>query len=172
VSLVSGCFGGDHHSAGHLSVAVSLPQAAPRLCNLGNHHCSTPAPPSSLRRYTLTCSPDGGSMPSPGRACRAIGDYLTRRNHLGECLGYFPDTWGDATVTGSYHGRPFHLKLEAGYSWCGQNGALLRDFWTLSTFPCTVLVLRSGPSPYDAKPGTAPIPAYEHWARASGCTSA
>ncbi len=33
----------------------------------------------SSARYTLTCGPAGGSAPDPGEACRAIEDFLSRR---------------------------------------------------------------------------------------------
>jgi hypothetical protein len=33
----------------------------------------------SAARYTLTCRPAGGSAPDPARACRALEDFLPRR---------------------------------------------------------------------------------------------
>jgi Subtilisin inhibitor-like len=34
---------------------------------------------SSATRYTLECRPAGGSAPEPGKACRALEDFVPRR---------------------------------------------------------------------------------------------
>jgi hypothetical protein len=62
-----------------------------------------------------------------------------------------------AAISGTFAGRLFKLRLSAGSSWCGQSRPLLRDFWVLSTFPCSNLVLRSGGRDFSK------------WARATGC---
>jgi hypothetical protein len=43
---------------------------------------------------------------------------------------------------GRYGDRPFHLTIDAGYSFCDQTPAVVRDLWVLSTFPCSNRVLR------------------------------
>jgi hypothetical protein len=96
-------------------------------------------------------------MPNPPAACRAIGDYLGRRHQAGGCIGSDAGPGSSAVISGTYARRPFRLKLAAGSSWCGQPPALLRDYWVLSTFPCSTPVVRSG--------GRSPT-----WPRATGCT--
>jgi hypothetical protein len=61
----------------------------------GSHQTVTPKPKTRLTvrtyrgqafaRYTLTCRPAGGSAPAPGAACRALEDFLPRReaSHAG-----------------------------------------------------------------------------------------
>ena len=153
---VAGCAGGRSTGptpAGRLQIAVRL---WPRSCPFGAlaRDCRNVAP--TVRGYTLTCDPAGGSVPNPRAACRAIGDYVKRRGEAGGCIGGLAGPGSTAVIAGKYAHRPFHLKLESGYSWCGQPPALLRDFWVLSTFPCSTLVLREGGS-------------YPRWPRATGC---
>jgi hypothetical protein len=164
VLVVSGCFGG--HSAatrtdasavaptGHLSLTIK--RLAGR-CSLGAPNAKCPALP--VRRFSLTCGPAGGSAPNPAAACHAIADYLKHIHHLGGCIGTLSGPGSTATITGTFANRPFHLQLEAGYSWCGQSRPVLRDFWVLSTFPCSTLVLREGGGPDPRR-----------WARATGCS--
>lgn len=140
--------------AGRLQIAVQL---LPRTCPFGavSKHCPNATPTRHL--YTLTCGPAGGTAPNPRAACRAIGDYLRRRGRLGACVGVLAPPGPTTVIAGTFAHRPFHLRLTAGYSWCGQPPALLRDYWVLSTFPCSTLVLRSGGR-------------YPAWPRATGCT--
>jgi hypothetical protein len=154
---VAGCGGGQSASptpTGRLQIAVRL---WPRSCPFGAlaRDCGDAAP--TVRRYTLTCDPAGGSVPNPRAACRAIGDSLTR-HQTGGCMGLAAGRPGSrAVISGTYARRPFTLKLAAGTSWCGQPPALLRDYWVLSTFPCSTLVVRTGGR-------------YPAWPRATGCT--
>jgi hypothetical protein len=117
--------------------------------------CRDAAP--SVHRYSLTCGPAGGTAPNPKAACRAIADYLSRRDQMSACAGVLLGHGSTAQISGTYAGRPFQLRLTAGYSWCGQPRPILRDFWVLSTFPCSTLVLRTGGN-------------YPRWPRATGCT--
>ena len=154
---VAGCGGGQSTSltpTGRLQIAVRL---WPRGCPFGAlaKDCGNAAP--TARRYTLTCDPAGGSVPNPRAACRAIGDYLARRHRLGGCIGGMTGPGSTAVISGTYARRPFHLSLESGDSWCGQPPAVMRDYWVLSTFPCSTLVLRTGGR-------------YPAWPRATGCT--
>jgi hypothetical protein len=111
----------------------------------------------AVDRYSLTCGPAGGSAPNPQAACHAIADYLRRRDRVGGCAGVLLGHGSTAQISGMYAHRRFHLSLTAGYSWCGQPRPILRDYWVLSTFPCSTLVLRTGGN-------------YPHWPRATGCT--
>jgi len=153
---VAGCSGG--HSAsptptGRLQIAVRL---WPRTCPFGALSRGCAGATATVRHYTLTCDPAGGSDPNPTAACRALGDYVKRRHHAGGCIGVLARPGSTAVIAGTYAHRPFRLKLGSGYSWCGQPPALLRDFWVLSTFPCSTLVLREG--------GSSP-----RWPTATGC---
>ena len=161
---LAGCFGGTSPPTPHGSASEVVPtgrlliavQLWPRSCPYGalGNRCMDAAP--TMHRYMLTCDPDGGSVPNPHAACRAVGDYLSRRHRFGGCIGIVAGPGSTAVVSGTYARRPFHLKLESGYSWCGQPPALLRDYWVLSTFPCSTLVVRSGGR-------------YPAWPRATGC---
>lgn len=162
---LAGCFGGASQpgtvktgaspaSAGRLQIAVRL---MPKACPFGalGTRCRGATP--TVHRFILTCDPAGGTVPNPPAACRAIGDYLTRRDQIRGCIGTLGGPGSTAAISGTYAHRPFHLKIESGYSWCGQPPALLRDYWVISTFPCSTLVLRTGGS-------------YPAWPRATGCT--
>jgi hypothetical protein len=120
--------------AGSLRLTVRF---VPGKCALGvlTPACKEATP--EVRHYTLTCGPAGGSMLDPARACAAIADYLGRRNQLGGCLGVDRGAGSTADLTGTFGHRPFSLKLETAYSWCGQPRPILRDFWILSTLPCS-----------------------------------
>ncbi len=117
-------------------------------------HCPDATP---TLHYTLTCGPAGGTAPNPRAACRAIGDYLKRRGQMDGCAGVLTPPGPTTVITGTFAHRPFHLRLAAGYSWCGQPRPILRDLWVLSAFPCSTLVLRTGGR-------------YPAWPRATGCT--
>jgi hypothetical protein len=112
---------------------------------------------ATVRRYALTCDPAGGTDPNPTAACRAIGDYVKRRDQAGGCIGVLAGPGSTAVIAGTYAHRRFRLRLVSGFSWCGRPLALLRDFWVLSTFPCSTVVVREGGR-------------YPAWPRATGCT--
>jgi hypothetical protein len=155
-SGVAGCAGGGSTSpapTGRLQIAVRL--GLGRL-SVRRAEPSLRGATATVRHYTLTCDPAGGSDPNPRAACRAIGDYVKRRGQAAGCIGGLAGPGSTAAIAGMYAHRPFHLKLESGYSWCAQPPALLRDCWVLSTFPCSTLVLREGGS-------------YPRWPRATGC---
>jgi hypothetical protein len=99
------------------------------------HACKNAS--GNLRHYSLTCSPPGGTMPNPPAACAAITSYLRNQNHVSGCPEALQAPGSTARLTGTFAHRPFHLKLEAGFSWCGQPKPILSDFWTLSAFPCS-----------------------------------
>src|SRR3954447_20855746 len=61
VLIAAGCAG--HHSAVAPKTRLTVRVTANR----------------SAARYTLTCRPAGGSAPDPARACRALEDFLPRR---------------------------------------------------------------------------------------------
>ena len=162
---LSGCVGGQSTPAprntgthlgptGRLQIGVHL---LPGRCALGARSTRCRDATATTRHYTLRCGPAGGDAPNPRAACRAIRDYLARRDQLGGCVGVLVGPGSTAVLSGTFAHRPFQLTLTAGYSWCGQPPALLRDFWVLSTFPCSTLVLRSGGR-------------YPDWPNATGCT--
>ena len=154
---VAGCGGGQSTGAtstGRLQIAVRL---WPRACPFGAlaRACENATP--NVRRYTLRCNPAGGSVPNPRAACRAIADYLTQRRHAGGCIGLAAGPGSTAVISGRHARSRFRLRITAGGSWCGQPPALIRDYWVLSTFPCSTPVIRTG--------GRSPT-----WPRATGCT--
>ncbi len=55
--------------AGHHAAVVPKTRLTVRV--MRNH---------STARYTLTCLPSGRSTPDPGKACRALEDFLPRRD--------------------------------------------------------------------------------------------
>ena len=112
-------------------------------------------------RYTLTCDPSGGTMPDAGRACAALVDLQHRR--LGGCIGVLGSTGPRAVIVGTFEHRHYQLALTAAYSWCGQTRPVLRDYWVLSTFPCSVKVLREAQKDVDMN--------YPAWPRWAGCVA-
>ena len=102
-------------------------------------------PCSARRQYSLTCDPGhaGGTMPDPAAACFALTDLATHRyNGMSGCEGGTP--YGGpstAVVSGLVDHRSYVLDLQSDNSWCGDPPrALLRDYWILSTFPCSIPV--------------------------------
>jgi hypothetical protein len=163
----SGCFGGGSVSpqavnplpvspSGRLSVVVTLRAGiTPTKIGAGT------TPSTTKHRYSLTCGPPGGTMPNPAAACKAVVDYIAHRGRSATCIGdlsLLPSS--SAMITGTFDRRPFKLALSA-YSWCGQPKPVMQDFWTLSTFPCSTLVLRTGGGK-----------SYASWAKATGCQAA
>jgi hypothetical protein len=120
--------------AGILTVTVRM---LPGRCALGVGRPGCGTANAAVRHYSLTCGPSGGSMPNPARACDAITDYLRRQDRPGGCLGVDRSPGSTADLTGTFGHRPFSLKLETGYSWCGRPQPVLRDLWILSTLPCS-----------------------------------
>jgi hypothetical protein len=51
-------------------------------------------------------------------------------------LGWTAGPGSTADLAGTFARRPFSLKLDTAYSWCGSPPRVLRDFWILSTLPC------------------------------------
>lgn len=98
-------------------------------------------------------------MPNPVAACKAVVDYIAHRGRSASCIGdlsLLPSS--SALITGTFDRRPFKLALSA-YSWCGQPKPVMRDFWILSTFPCSTIVLHEGQGRRS----------YAAWAKATGC---
>ncbi len=110
-------------------------------------------------RYSLTCDPAGGTMPHPRAACHAISNYRHQRTRRSDCFGEVIPT-ASASIVGAFANKPFRLRIDT-ESWCRASTPIMRDYWTLSTFPCTTLVLH-----------TTNISSYPDWARASGCAAA
>jgi hypothetical protein len=108
--------------------------------------------------YLLTCDPAGGTMPHPIAACHAIADYLgRRRGEGGACFGVLTRATAMASLLGTFRGRSLTLRIN-NESWCGASRPVMRDYWTLSTFPCSTIVIHTGNTP-----------SYASWARATGC---
>jgi hypothetical protein len=157
--VLSACLGGGggHATTAPSSAAREAIPAASRLRIVSKLGLGTPS--LVTHRYTLTCGPPGGTMPDPAAACSAIADYLHRGKPTG-CAGLLvlPEAISAfAAITGDFEHRRFKLRLSTA-SWCGVPRPVMRDFWILSTFPCTTVVTHTG----GAK-------TYADWARASGC---
>jgi len=131
--IAPGCLGSESQPSGRVSVVVTLGSGTSA---------------SATHRYTLRCGPAGGTMPGPDAACGALADYLKHRSDPGRfCSGFMPHD-ATATLIGRFAGHPLHLQISNG-SWCGASDALMRDYWILSTFPCSTLVIRySNQHPY------------------------
>ncbi len=165
-SGLAGCFGSGQSTlapdktgasvvpTGRFQLVVRL---VPGRCGFGalSAQCRDATP--AVNRYSLACGPAGGTAPNPRAACRAIADYLRRRDRMSGCAGVLVGRGSTAEISGTYARRRFHLRLTAGYSWCGQPRPILRDYWVLSTFPCSTRVLQTGGD-------------YPQWPRATGCT--
>lgn len=111
-------------------------------------------------RYSLTCDPAGGTMLRPGAACHAITNDLHQSGPTVACVGDGAPPTATAALVGTFAHKPFRLTLDTA-SWCGQSMQVMRDYWTLSTFPCSTIVLH-----------TTNISSYADWATASGCSTA
>jgi hypothetical protein len=134
----SGCLGSQAQPSGNVEVVVTL---------------GTGAHPAG-RHYTLRCGPTGGTMPDAHAACGALADYVKHRSDpMGFCSG-FTATVPRAVVRGTYDGHRLRLTLTS-ISWCGVSDAMMRDFWILSTFPCSTLVVRY-PDQHPYSKGIAP----------------
>jgi hypothetical protein len=121
--------------SGIVTVTVRM---LPGRCALGlqTRRCTTAT--AAVRHYSLTCGPPGGSIPDPVRACGAITDYLRDQNQKpGGCLAVGRGPGSTVNLTGTFGHRPFSLKLETAYSWCGRPRPVLRELWILSTLPCS-----------------------------------
>jgi hypothetical protein len=113
------------------------------------------------RRYSLTCAPTGGTMPNPHAACTAIADYRSYlkavTGPLYICRGLVVQPTASAVISGTYGGKHFSLRLD-NRSWCGASMRVMRDYWALSGFPCSVVLVH-----------TQNIQPYSRFATASGC---
>jgi hypothetical protein len=137
--IAPACMGSGSEPSGRLSVVVSLGPG-------GSH--------PAVRQYTLTCGPAGGTMPDAEAACEALADYLKHRDDPGRiCIGLVPRT-PSALVAGTFAGRRLHLQITPG-SWCGTSDTLMRDYWILSTLPCSTTVFRY-PNQHPYSKGIAP----------------
>jgi hypothetical protein len=117
----------------HRLLAV-LPILALAACAGGHAHV-TPKTRLSVQvtaghdtaRYTLTCRPAGGSAPDPGQACRALEDFLPRREASRAacpCALYM----NRIMVTGVVDGRKLSRPAEvSGCAACGLGGRAGHD---------------------------------------------
>jgi hypothetical protein len=152
-AVAGGCFGGSSSApSGKLRVDVVLQQPCPPN-TLG---CIFPGP----FHYRLTCNPTGGTMPNPAAACAALDDLTTHQRMGQPCRIVMPRITSWALVRGTYAGKPLRLKLVSAESWCGQPASVEKDYWILSTFPCSTVVLHLDNGDR----------VYADWARKSGCT--
>ncbi len=122
--LAPACLGSESQPSGRVSVVVTL---------------ASDTTHKATHRYTLRCGPAGGTMPAPGAACTALADYWKHRSDPGRFCSGFSATAPRALLTGTFDGHRVRLNLTS-ISWCGVSDALMRDFWVLSTFPCSTLV--------------------------------
>jgi hypothetical protein len=159
--LTAGC------TAGHARKTVGQrPPAADLVVRVRLDDCTLlmagPCRPFQ-RRCVLRCGPPRGSMPHVAAACAAVADLARTHPAPGaRCLrapDFAPST---AVVRGTIARRPFALRLSSGYSWCDQAPRVERDYWIVSTFPCSVRVIHTGAA------GSEP---YRRWAHATGCTA-
>jgi hypothetical protein len=161
---VCGCLGGAAHGqqtvTGHGSAqgVLTVTVRAAALCPPFVDNC--PGAPAQQHRYTLTCSPDGGTMPHPARACSALRDYLRPAgDRLVVCRGAAIPS-ASATLVGRFHHRRVALQITT-WSWCHRSMRVMRDLWALSAFPCTTVVIH-----------TQRIEPYARFAARSGCPMA
>jgi len=157
----SACLGGSGSAAPVTHPRVSPADRLAISVKLLPEPCSSGAIPPGCRdakpqlhRYALTCGPTGGTMPNAAGACAAIADLVAQNGNAGGCPGVLRGPGSTATIAGTVSGRPFHLQLDGGYSWCGPPANVMRDYWILSTFPCSHTPLHMAGS---------------HWAEATGC---
>jgi hypothetical protein len=152
---VSGCLG----SGGATS---TIPEMTAGLAAPHDHLAVTVTLGSDMglpitHHYLLTCDPAGGTMPRPRAACAAIGDYLRRGRPVSPCFGVLDRSTVVARLTGNFQ----HHRLALAFgpnSWCGESSPVMRDLWTLSTFPCSTIVIH-----------TQNIRPYSRFARVTGC---
>jgi hypothetical protein len=101
----------------------------------GGHAAVTPktrldvevSPGHGISRYTLTCRPAGGSAPHPGKACRALEDFLPKtRAGRAACACALYEKW--IRVRGVLEGRRLANLLEvSGCSACGLGAGARTD---------------------------------------------
>lgn len=161
VAMAAGCLGGSAAPppSGHLHVQVSLSFQRETPCETAAGCDDLIAVTHS---YSLRCGPAAGTMPNPQAACEAIDDLVTHHRRPMACMGVLRGglPQSTASITGRFANRPFRLHL-TNDSWCGQPTPVVRDYWALSTFPCSTTVIH-----YDYTHET-----YERWAHRSGCTT-
>jgi hypothetical protein len=120
----AGCAGSQSEPSGNVDIVVTLGTGA----HPAAHH------------YTLRCGPAGGTMPDADAACNALADYVEHRSDPMRFCSGFSATVPRAVVRGLYDGHRLRLTLTS-ISWCGVSDALMRDFWVISTFPCSTRVI-------------------------------
>jgi hypothetical protein len=137
---------------GAFTIRVTLNPCTPTMwgpCTPVSHH------------YSLTCAPNGGSTPNPNAACTAIADYesylkaVTGPQYI--CRGLAGPPTAIAVISGRYAGKHFSLTLD-NRSWCAASMRIMRDYWALSTFPCSTPVIH-----------TQNIQPYSRFASTTGC---
>jgi hypothetical protein len=156
----SGCLGSGRtgRPAPDVSARSARPAAAPTgrmavVVRLGLRTTRMPA----TRRYVLTCGPAGGTMPHAAAACSAIGDYPGRGRPGAACFGSEMPPTAATTLVGTFRRHRLRLAINPDL-WCGQTRPVMRDLWTLSTFPCSTIVMH-----------TQNIRPYARFARVTGC---
>jgi hypothetical protein len=81
----------------------------------------------SSARYTLACRPAGGSAPDPVEACRALEDFLRRREDSRiacSCALYVDRLMVSGELDGTRLSRPVEVSQCAA---CGLGGRALQD---------------------------------------------
>lgn len=167
----SACFGGSTSPTAPAGAASSGTTPIARPGALTIRVKLNPCNPTMLglcrsvgHRYSLTCAPAGGTMPNPQAACTAIADYTsylkTMTGPQYSCKGLVGPTTASAVVSGTYAGKHFSLRLD-NRSWCGASMRVMHDYWALSAFPCSVVVVH-----------TQSIQPYSKFAAVSGCDQA
>jgi hypothetical protein len=151
-----GCFGGGSATpSGELRIEVGSGQSR---CEGGSSPCAQVA--QITRSYSLTCNPTGGTMPNPEAACAAIDDLTTHHRAGQPCRIVLPQgPTVQALVRGTFAGKPVRLWLFPS-SWCGEPAPVMKDYWILSTFPCSTVVVHFDNGDH----------VYSEWAHKSGCT--
>jgi len=124
-AAASGCLGSAAQPSGKLRVVVTY---------------GTVGVSDATHAYTLTCGPAGGTMPDGEAACGALADYLKHRHDPGRFCSSLGAGLPKAHMTGTFDGRHVRLDLTS-VSWCGASDDLMRDYWILSTFPCSTPVM-------------------------------
>jgi hypothetical protein len=118
----SACMGSDHHASSDLEITVRVATSTAAIAQ-GEIAFRT-------ERYSLNCDrPPRGSMPNPANACTAVAD-LGLPHSPASCQGQREPVMGSVTVTGSFRGKPVHLRITTD-AWCGASADLREDYEAL-----------------------------------------